>query len=145
MKRNSFDKYNVAAILLSALLMLGAAYAVRYGLLENGVLPRDCTLPEVQGALCTFKTALVQSFLHQRMGWFSLACGALAFALGCRRFAWAGWLSGLAGLAFYSYDPAAVGALLSLLVLARPRQQDGRGKHQASEQPGDGLRVGRLG
>jgi|GEM_PF-322085 len=145
MKRNSLGKDGVVAILLSALLMLVAAYSVRYGLLENGFLPRDCSVPEVQGALCTFKTALVQSFLHQRMGWFSLACGALAFALGCRRIAWVGWLSGLAGLAFYSYDPAAVGALLSLLVLVRPREKNGRSKDESGEQPRDGLRVGRLG
>ncbi|ENO87484.1 hypothetical protein C666_10835 [Thauera linaloolentis 47Lol = DSM 12138] len=135
-------------MLFSALLVLGGAYAVRYGLLENGVLPRDCSLPEAQGGLCVFKTVLVQSFVHQRMGWFSLACGVLAFVLGGRRFAWAGWLSGLAGLVFYSYDPAAVGALLSLLVLARPRQgrEEGRkGEGEAGGQPGDGLGVRRLG
>lgn len=145
MRPNSLGKHGIAAIVVWALLVLGFALGVRHGLLENGVLPRDCSLVEAQGALCTFKTALVQSFLHQRIGWLSLACGALAFALGCRRFAWAGWLSGLVGLVFYSYDPAAVGALLSLLVLARPRQHDGQGERQAGQQPADGLGVRRLG
>ena len=122
MRPNSLGKHGVTSIVLSGLLVLGLAYAVRHGMLENGVLPRDCSVPEAQGALCVFKMALVQSFLHQRLGWFSLTCAALAFVLGCRRLAWAGWLSGLAGLVFYSYDPAAVGSLMSLFVLARPRK-----------------------
>lgn len=148
MGRNNLGKYGVAAILLPALLVLAGACAVRYGLLENGVLPRDCSLPEAQGGLCVFKTVLVQSFLHQRLGWFSLACGALAFVLGCRKLAWAGWSSGLAGLVFYSYDPAAVGALLSLLVLARPhpgRDEGRKGEGEAGGEPGNGLGVRRLG
>ena len=145
MRRNSSGKYGVAAIIVSAILVLGAALAVRHGLLESGVLPRDCSLAEAHSGLCAFKTVLVQSFLQQRVGWFSLACGLCAFALGCRRLAWAGWLSGLAGLIFYSYDPAAVGGLLSLFVLARPRKQHGQGEHQTGEQPGDGLRVRGLG
>ena len=145
MRRNSSGKYGVAAIIVSAIVVLGAAFAVRHGLLESGVLPRDCSLAEAHRGLCVFKTVLVESFLQQRVGWFSLACGLCAFALGCRRLAWAGWLSGLAGLVFYSYDPAAVGGLLSLFVLARPRKQQGQGEHQTGEQPGDGLRVRRLG
>ena len=106
MRRNSSGKYGATAIIISALVVLGAALAARHGLLESGVLPRDCSLTEAQSGLCVFKTVLVQSFMQQRVGWFSLACGVLAFALGCRRLAWAGWLSGLAGLVFYSYDPA---------------------------------------
>ena len=145
MRRNSSGKYGVAAIIVSAIVVLGAAFAVRHGLLESGVLPRDCSLAEAHRGLCVFKTVLVESFLQQRVGWFSLACGLCAFALGCRRLAWAGWLSGLAGLVFYSYDPAAVGALLSLLVLARPHQHDGQGERQAGQQPADGLGVRRLG
>ncbi|TAH44220.1 MAG: hypothetical protein EYC67_13730 [Betaproteobacteria bacterium] len=86
----------------------------------------------------------MQSFLHQRLGWLSLACGVLAFANGCRRAAWGGWLLGLVGLVLYSYEPAAVGAMLSLLVLARPRREQGDGQGQAGEQPADGLRVGRF-
>ena len=148
MRQNNLGKYGVAAILLSAVLVLAFAWGVRHGLLENGVLPRDCTLPDAHRGLCLFKTVLVESFMDQRMGWFSLACGGLAFVLGWRPLAWAGWLSGLAGLVFYSYDPASVGALLSLLVLARPRQGAGdrrQGEEEAGGQPGDGLGVGRLG
>ena len=93
---------------------------------------------------CTMKWLLVQTFHQQRMGWFSLACGGLAFVLSCRKLAWAGWLSGIGGLILYSYDTAAVGGLLSLLVLLRPHK-NGKGERETGEQPGDGLRVGRLG
>lgn len=146
MAKDNFGKCGFAAIVVLALIVGGGALAIRYGLLENGVLPRDCTVAEAPAALCAFKTTLVQGFLHQRVGWVSLICGLLAFVLGSRRFAWAGWASGLAGLVFYSYDPAAVGALLALLVLARPRaEHDGQGERDSGEQPADGLRVRRLG
>lgn len=145
MAQDNSGKGGFAAIAILALVVGGAALGVRYGMLENGVLPRDCTVQDAPAALCAFKTALVQGFLHQRMGWVSLVCGALAFALASRRLAWAGWASGLAGLVLYSYDPAAVGALLSLLVLVRPQGQRGQGQRESGEQPADRLRVGGLG
>ena len=49
MRPNSLGKYGIAAIVVSALLILGFALGVRHGLLENGVLPRDCSLVEAQG------------------------------------------------------------------------------------------------
>ncbi|THF66647.1 hypothetical protein E6C76_05415 [Pseudothauera nasutitermitis] len=85
----------------------------------------------------------MQAFMYQRLGWLSLLCAALAFVLGWRALAWTGWLAGLAGLVWYSFEPAAVGALLALLALAR--EQRGQAESQADEQPGDGLGVGRLG
>lgn len=63
----------------------------------------------------------------------------------CRRLAWVGWLCGVAGLVLYSQDPAAVGALLALLVLVGTHEQDRKGKRQTDEQPADGLRIGGLG
>ncbi|MBR0565183.1 hypothetical protein J5J83_03510 [Azoarcus sp. L1K30] len=104
---------------------------LRYGAIENGLLPRDCTAAATAADLsCSLKWALVQTFHQQRVGWFSLVCGCAAFMLSCRRLAWAGWLSGVAGLVLYSYDYAAVGGLLSLLVLLRPHQHRQR-EHQA--------------
>lgn len=131
MSRDNLCKCGAASIAASAMLVLAAVLGIRYGLFENGVLPRDCTTADAPLAACAFKNALVQIFLHQRLGWFSLVCGLLAFASGERRLAWAGWVSGLAGLVLYSYDPAAVGALTSLLVLARPGQQHRKGQTQA--------------
>lgn len=119
MSRNISQKHAWTTIVAVAVAALALALGARYGLIENGVLPRDCTAPGLEGSgLCSVKWVLVQSFQHQRMGIFALACGALAFVTGCRRFAWAGWATGLAGLVLYNYDYAAVGALLALLVLA---------------------------
>jgi len=145
--RNCLLKYVPASVLLFGLLVLAAALGTRYGLLENGVLPQECgaTYGESIWSACGFKWALVQSFLQQRMGWASLAFGVLAFVFSCQRAAWAGWLIGMAGLVLYSYDYAAVGALLSLLVLARAAEQDRQGEGQAGGQPANGLQVRGLG
>lgn len=144
MQQSSPRDNAVVAIAASALIILGTAMSIRYGMLENGLLPRDCTAAGTPAGPCAFKWALVQSFLHQRVGWASLLFGALAFGFACRKLAWAGWVAGLLGLVFYSFDPAAVGALLSLLVLSRPRGERGQGHGEADEKPGDGLRVGGL-
>ena len=132
MDHDNLRQCGVAAIPVSLVLVLSLVLGIRYGLLENGVLPRDCTLADAPVLACAFKNTLVQAFLHQRLGWFSLICGLLAFVGGGRRLAWAGWISGLAGLVLYSYDPAAAGALCSLLVLARPCQQHRQGQRQAA-------------
>lgn len=142
MKFCSRQECCAAAALSSMLAVAAAAMAVRYGMLENGFLPRDCSAVDAPQALCAFKTVLLQTFMQQRLGWASLICALPAFLLSSRRLAWAGSLFGAAGLVLYSYEPAAVGGLLSLLVLLRPREQRRRGKNQADEQPADGLRVG---
>lgn len=127
--------------------MLAVALALRYGALEAGMFPLDCgdAAAADSAALCAGKWLLVQSFIHERLGWLSLVLGVAAFASRLRSLAWGGWVSGVAGLVLYSFDPAAVGALLSLLVLARPAPQGRGGKEQAGQEPGDGLGVGRLG
>ncbi|WP_244861112.1 hypothetical protein [Aromatoleum petrolei] len=127
----------VSAVVLAAVLLL------RYAGLEAGVFPADCKPLIADGleGLCLVKWALVQAFMHQRLGWVSLALGVLAFVSGRRPAAWAGWLSGIAGLVLYSFDYAAVGAMLSLLVLARNGAQARGGEDQARGEPRDGLRV----
>lgn len=143
MSRNNFQEYGGAAWFLVGLMVLAAVLGLRYGVIEAGLMARDCAgaAPAWQ---CALQAALVHTFLDQRVGWFSLATGAIAFALSCRRLAWAGWLSGIAGLVLYSFEPAAVGVLLALIVLARPRQQDRNGEQQSDQQPPDRLRIGRL-
>lgn len=127
--------------------VLAAALLLRYGALEAGVFPLDCGGAFTHGfdGICAAKGLLVQSFLHDRLGWLSLVLGLAAFATRRRGFAWGGWITGIAGLVLYSFDPAAVGALLSLLVLARAASQRGGGEEQTGEQPRDGFGVGGLG
>ncbi len=144
MRINLF-KHSIAAPLLAGALTAAIALWLRHGLLEAGLLPVDCTLVDAPAAACLFKDALVQTFLHQRLGWVSLAAGALAFALACHRLAWVGWLSGVAGLVLYSYDPAAVGGLLALLALVRADEQRRKREREPDQQPGERLGVGGLG
>lgn len=127
----------VSAVVFAAVLLL------RYAVLEAGAFPADCKplLADGLEGLCLVKWALVQAFMQQRLGWVSLALGVLAFVSGRRPVAWGGWLSGIAGLVLYSFDYAAVGAMLSLLVLARQGAQAGGSKEQAGGEPRDGLRV----
>lgn len=143
--RTNLSKHDIAAPVIAGLVVAAVALWLRHGLLEAGLLPRDCSLAGAPAAACAFKTVLVQSFLDQRLGWASLIAGVLGFVLSCRRLAWAGWLAGVAGLVLYSYDPAAIGALLALLVLVGTHGEHGQGEREPGEQPADGLRVGRLG
>lgn len=133
MGRINFCKYGGAVVWTAGLAMLLAVLSLRYGVIENDLLPRNCDAGAVSDPAwqCALKWGLVQTFHDQRLGWFSLACGLGAFALSCRRLAWAGWLSGIAGLVLYSYDYAAVGALSALLVLLR--SQGGQGECQTRQ------------
>jgi hypothetical protein len=105
---------------LSAGLLWLAFMALRYGVIENGLLPRNCG-PGVMGSglPCGLTWLLTQSFHAQRLGIFALAFGVLGFLGGLRSCAWIGWLAGMAGLVLYSPDYAAVGALLGLFTLLR--------------------------
>lgn len=128
-------------------MVLAAVLSLRYGLLEAGRLPRHCggTLAEGVGGLCGLKWVLVQLFVDQRLGWAALGLGVVGFVSGRRAAAWGGWLCGLAGLVLYSFDPAAVGAMLSLLTLGRGADDErGQAQSQRGDEPGDGLGIGRF-
>ncbi|MDR3087082.1 MAG: hypothetical protein LBU45_03935 [Azoarcus sp.] len=114
-------------IVLSAAMLGLALLALRYGVIENELLPRDCGAGSSPATLsCGLTWLLIQSYQMQRLGWCALAFGALGFFLGSRRCAWIGWLAGVAGMALYSVDYAAPGALLGLFTLLRtPRSKRG--------------------
>lgn len=114
--------------------------------MESGWLPAECggSLAEGVQGWCGAKWALIQSFVHQRLGWVSLVAGVLAFVTRSRLLALCGWLIGIAGLVLYSFDYAAVGAVLSLLVLARHLAQEGNGNQQSHREPSERLGVERL-
>lgn len=139
--------YNTAqGLAVLSLLVLVFALVGRYGLMESGWLPAECggSLAEGVQGWCGAKWALIQSFVHQRLGWVSLVAGVLAFVTRSRLLALCGWLIGIAGLVLYSFDYAAVGAVLSLLVLARHLAQEGNGNQQSHREPSERLGVERL-
>lgn len=134
MKRNVLGQCGGAQWwILSGAVVLALASWLRYGALEAGFFPVDCgpTLAQSPGAMCLTKWVLVQSFLEQRLGLVSLVLGLAAFVLRRRPVAWGGWLTGIAGLVLYNFDYAAVGAMLSLLVLAARPHDKGQGEAQA--------------
>jgi len=90
--------------------------ALRFGVIENDLLSRDCNSG---GLSCGLTWLLTQSFHAQRLGIFALAFGALGFLGGLRLCGWIGWFAGVAGLVLYSADYASVGALLGLFTLLR--------------------------
>lgn len=127
----------VSSIVLAAVLLL------RYAVLEAGVLPAECAprLADGLSGWCLVKWMLVQAFVQQRLGWASLILGVGAFLSRRQPLAWGGWLCGIAGLVLYSFDYAAVGAMLSLLVLAHGGAQARAGKEEAGCEPRDGLGI----
>jgi len=107
-------------VFLGASLLCLVLMALRFGVIENGLLPRDCGPNGSDSVLsCGLTWLLTQSFHAQRLGIFALAFGVLGFLAGLRSCGWIGWLAGVAGLVLYSPDYAAVGALLGLFTLLR--------------------------
>lgn len=105
---------------LGAGLLCLALMALRYGVIENGLLPRDCGLGGRDSALpCGLTWLLTQSFRAQGLGIFALLFGILGFIGGIRLCGWIGWFAGVAGLVLYCPDYASVGALLGLFALLR--------------------------
>jgi hypothetical protein len=109
-----------AAPLGLALAALAAASVARQGLVEPADLTARCDAAPWSDWVCGMRTLLVQAFIEQRLGWAAVLAGALATLLRWRWLAWLGLVAGSAGLVLYCAGPAAVGALLSVLVCARP-------------------------
>ncbi|MDR2925326.1 MAG: hypothetical protein LBU76_05185 [Azoarcus sp.] len=105
---------------LGAGLLCLALLALRYGVIENGLLPRDCgPNGRDSGLSCGLTWLLTQSFRAQGLGIFALLFGALGFLASIRLCGWLGWFGGVAGLVLYCPDYASVGALLGLFALLR--------------------------
>jgi len=107
-------------VFLSAGLLCLVFATLRFGVIENELLPRNCgSGGNDSSLLCWLTWLLTQSFQAQRLGIFALVFGALGFLGGIRLCGWVGWLAGVAGLMLYCPDYAAVGALLGLFSLLR--------------------------
>lgn len=99
---------------------LAIALALRYLVVEATDVAQTCDVSPWEG-LCAGRTALVLSFRHQELGWAALAIALLATVLRYRTLGLIALSAGLFGLILYSYEPAAVAALLGLLVIGRPK------------------------
>ena len=97
---------------------LVVALLLRYLVVESTDLALHCDMHRWEG-WCGVRTALVLSFFRQDLGWVALVLSLLACwrqSLLMARLSRA--LAG-AGLILYSYEPAAVAALVAAMLLAR--------------------------
>ena len=104
-------------------LVAGAfALALRHLVVEPAAIAHLCDPQPWQG-WCRLRSALLQLFVQQRIGWFALAVAVLAFATAKALPARIALAAGLVGLILYSYEPSAVAVLLAALALVRSRRQ----------------------
>lgn len=120
-----------------ALGALAIAALLRYQVVEPVAIAHHCA-PAPWHGWCALRTAVTTAFRHQEIGWVALAVSIAAVVAVAgnarqlaRRLARAGLALGAVGLILYSYDPAAVAAVLAAVVLAR-RQPDGPGNPVAT-------------
>jgi hypothetical protein len=105
-----------------AALVLAVSLALRRFAIEPAAIAHACDPAPWAGA-CAARTLVILGFVNQEVGWLAFAAGALATLLRAPRLATLALAAGCAGLVLYSYEPAAVGALLGLLVRARAAAQ----------------------
>ena len=101
----------------AALAMIAAAL-LRYFAVEPEAIAHACQ-PDPWSGLCGARSALIQLFLGQRIGWAALVVALAALLLRRRGLARLGLALAGAGLVLYSPEPAAAAVVASLLVLAR--------------------------
>jgi hypothetical protein len=101
----------------AALAMLVAA-ALRFLAVEPEAIAHACQ-PEPWSGLCAARSALIQLFLGQRIGWLALALALAALAFRRRAVARLALALAGAGLVLYSPEPASAALVVSALVLAR--------------------------
>ena len=111
-------KARVFTLVLSGVVVLGLALWARYGLIEPEGIAHACLGSDAWN--CVLRDLIVATFNRQQLGYVAAGAALLALVPRLRPLAWLAWASGLAGLVLYCWDYAAVGAMLALLVLARP-------------------------
>lgn len=101
-----------------AVLAMLAAALLRYYAIEPEHIAHACQ-PDPWSGLCAVRSALVQVFHDQRIGWAALLVAIAALLLRRRLLAVLALALAGAGLVLYSPEPSAAAAVASLLVLAR--------------------------
>jgi hypothetical protein len=105
-------------LLVPAAAVLLLALAARHWMVEPTSWAFGCQAAPWAGS-CAVRTLLLKTFSHGQVGWAALMAGVGAVVAGSARIGAVALSLGAAGLVLYSYEPAAVGALLGLLVIAR--------------------------
>lgn len=104
------------ALAAAALALAGLA---RSQLIEPAYWSATCDAAPWQGVWCPLRTALVEAFVSQRIGWVALAAAIGAAVLRKRPLAYAALGLGCAGLVLYSVSTGAPAVLIAALLLVR--------------------------
>jgi len=107
-------------IALVTVLSLSLALAARHALIEVPDFAAACDASPWDGA-CALRSAVVQAFLGQRIGWFALAAATAGLLTRRAAVSTVALFAACAGLVLYSAGPSAPAALLAALALLRPR------------------------
>ena len=113
----------LAAVLIGTI-ALALAAAARHWLIEPAEVSARCDAG-VADLWCVIRAWTIQSFVHQRIGWFALGAACVAAVTAWRSMAGVALLTACAGLVLYTAALCAPAALLALLVLVRARQPVG--------------------
>lgn len=108
----------VSAWLIAAVVIGAASALLRFELIEPLRWAEACE-PQRWRGWCMLRSATIELFQQQRIGWFAAACALTSLVTGLRPLAGLALLSGAAALMLYAVEPGAFGALLGLLLLAR--------------------------
>ncbi len=112
-----------AAVLICAI-ALALAAAARHWLIEPAEVSARCDAGAADG-WCVIRAWIIQSFVHQRIGWLALAAASVAVLTGWRSVAALALFAACAGLLLYTAGLCAPAALLALLALVREGQPAG--------------------
>lgn len=116
-------KATIASLSLS--LWAGAAYAVRYGLMEHTAWVGRCAADSVQWA-CQARAGLGLMIHWGVLPWAGLVLAGLGWVLQGRRGRWSaglGLASAIPGLVLYTASLAAVAVVLAGLRIVRPARR----------------------
>lgn len=119
--------------LLGALLIAALSALIRYQLIESTGWTGRCAEQPWQG-WCTLRSATIELFLQQRIGWVAALLGVLSAVTRRRDLAGIALFVASAAVALYAVEPGAFGGLLGLVILASTtaRTRSRAGKMAAS-------------
>jgi hypothetical protein len=120
----------LSVALWCGLSLLAAAF-VRYAWIEAVDVAAHCDAG-AGGLVCTLRAWIIQTFIHQRLGWVAMVLAALAYALSSVWAAGVALFLACAGLVLYSTELSAPAALLAALVFAKVGQAATRPKLKSS-------------
>ncbi len=109
---------SLALVVLICIAGLGLATLTRQRLIEPADMTAYCD-GGASGTICVLRAWIIQTFVHQRIGWFALALAVLATVTAWPSAAALALFAACAGMVLYTTELCAPAALLAMLVFVR--------------------------